>query len=348
MRPDEPLPQKLHKRLSELLEDGERAIIHLPTDIGPDGVYGQQWLSVTDRRLVLFPDGDGAQPRIVRLKDIGAARAEALVGNGVFEVTTNGRVEQLFRYSNSLAPHFVKLAKAIEDHVKRDKPFNAEALKDTDDQKRCAKCGRVLPHWTDICIACVKKSQVLLRVFKYAAPYKWHVAAAAGLMFLGTAAGLGWPYLMKPFVDGVLLGKPSKPGLPLLTEDARFHLLFVLLLVWIGLRVVTTLMEMARMVVVAYLGGRITRDVRAELYEHLQRLTLRYYDKKQSGALISRMTRDTDSVWHLVVDISQEFLTQLITFVGIGVMLFILRWQLALLILIPAPFVVFGTVFFWR
>jgi ATP-binding cassette subfamily B protein len=348
MLPDESLPSDLEARLHGLLEDGEEVVIHLPTDIGTDGVYGKQWLSVTSERLVLFTDGDGAEPRIVHLKDVDAARADALVGNGVFEVTTDGKVHQLFRYSNSLAAPFVKLAKAIEDHVKREKPFNVAALKDRDDQKRCPKCGRVLPHWTDICIACVKKSQVLLRVWKYAMPYRLHVVAAGSLMLLGTVAELGWPYLMKPFMDGVLLGYPNSAGATTLGEPGRFRLLFILLMVWIGLRVATTGMEMTRMIVVAWLGGGITRDVRAELYEHLQRLTLRYYDRKQSGALISRMTRDTDNVWHLIVDISQEFVTQLVTFVGIGVMLFVLRWQLAVLILIPAPLVVVGTIFFWR
>jgi len=348
MEQPQELPLEVESGVRRLLGGGEEIVYSLATDIGEDGRYGQQWLVVTNQRLLLMsPDGDGRPRQDLPIKDIDSARIDNLVGNGIFEVTTNGTVHQVLRYSNTLATDFAKLARAIERYAKDNKPLDPEALRTREDQKRCEKCGRVLPPWTDVCIACMKQHRTILRLMRYAFKYKWHMVGATLLTFVGVGAGVLGPWLIKPFVDQVLNGHTAK-GTGTLPTEARLHLLGLLMLAWIGLEIITRSATAVRSLVVAWMGGRVLRDIRAAMFAQLQRLTLKYFDQKKSGALISRATHDVERVNVLIVDISQELASQVCMLIGIGIMLMMLSWRLALLVLLPAPLVVVSTLTFSR
>ncbi|MFQ6132812.1 MAG: ABC transporter transmembrane domain-containing protein [Armatimonadota bacterium] len=349
--PEQPeeLPPDVESSVRRLLDGDDEIVYSIASDIGQDGRYGQQWLVVTKRRLLLMtPDGDGRPRHDIPIKEIDAARIDNLVGNGMFEVVTNGRVHQVVRYSNTLATDFAKLARAIERQVKEEKPIDPEALRSREDEKRCDKCGRVLPVWTDVCIACMKKHRTILRILRYALPYKWHVLSAMLLTLVGSATAVVGPYLIKPFTNEVLFagGTPTRPGT--LTIDERLGILSWLVGVWILLEVVARAATVVRGLVVAWMGGRVLRDMRAQLFAQLQRLTLKYFDQKKSGALISRATHDVERVYMLIVDLSQELAHELSMLIGIAVVLSWLSWKLALLVLLPAPLVVLSTLWFSR
>ncbi len=98
----------------------------------------------------------------------------------------------------------------------------------------------------------------------------------------------------------------------------------------------------------AALGNRITHNVRCELYQHLQYLSLRFFDKRQMGSVISRVNQDTGQLQQFLVFGSQDLLRNCLMIVGISTMLFIINWKLALFVLAPAPLVVFVTRHFWK
>src|SRR5438552_15674231 len=87
----------------------------------------------------------------------------------------------------------------------------------------------------------------------------------------------------------------------------------------------------------AVLGEWVARDLRAELYEHLQRLSLAFFSRKRTGSLITRVTADTDRLWDFlafgVVDVSLS----LVQLAGLGVVLLTLDWRLGLAMTIAVP-----------
>ena len=89
----------------------------------------------------------------------------------------------------------------------------------------------------------------------------------------------------------------------------------------------------------ASLGNKITHDIRCELYQHLQYLSLRFFDKRQMGAVVSRVNQDTGQLQQFLVWASQDIINDLLLIVGIGTLLFILNWRLALIVFVPAPFI---------
>ena len=85
------------------------------------------------------------------------------------------------------------------------------------------------------------------------------------------------------------------------------------------------------------LGEFVARDLRTELYEHLQRLSLSFYARKKTGGLITRVSSDTDRLWEFlafgIVDVSLSA----VMLAGLGVVLVNLDWRLGLVMIVPVP-----------
>lgn len=89
-------------------------------------------------------------------------------------------------------------------------------------------------------------------------------------------------------------------------------------------------------------GWNVVADLRKYIYEHLQRLSLRFYEDKQTGQLMSRVINDTDLFEQLIAHAIPDVLVNVITLVAISAVLFNLNWILALLSLVPIPLVIFS------
>jgi ATP-binding cassette subfamily B protein len=169
---------------------------------------------------------------------------------------------------------------------------------------------------------------------------------AAGLFLLAlcnTTLGLVPPYLQRPLMDSVLV--PAGVPRPL---EQRVALLGILVLALLGTRICSSAIGASQGWLAAVLGNRITHDIRCKLYRHLQYLSLRFFDKRQLGTVISRVNQDTGQLQGFLVDGSQDFIINLLMIVGIGVMLFIMNWRLALFVFVPAPIVVTFSASFWK
>src|SRR3954452_17652362 len=94
---------------------------------------------------------------------------------------------------------------------------------------------------------------------------------------------------------------------------------------------------LVRLRYMAVLGEWVARDLRAELYEHIQRLSLSFFSRKKTGSLITRVTADTDRLWEFiafgVVDVSLS----MVMLVGLGTVLLTLDWRLGLVMTLPVP-----------
>jgi subfamily B ATP-binding cassette protein MsbA len=78
-------------------------------------------------------------------------------------------------------------------------------------------------------------------------------------------------------------------------------------------------------------------DIRTRLYSHLQRLSLSYYEGRQTGEIMSRLTGDVNAMEQLITGVSDQVLTEVLGLVITLIILFTLSWQLALVALIPVP-----------
>jgi len=92
----------------------------------------------------------------------------------------------------------------------------------------------------------------------------------------------------------------------------------------------------------------LVADMRVRVYDHLQKLSLRYYQDKQTGQLMSRTTNDTATFETLIAHAVPDLLANILVVLGVAIVLFIKNTYLALFTLIPVPFLVLGSWIFTK
>ncbi len=311
------------------------------TDLDLLGNYAAQWLAVTGSDVLVL--SDGAAPEIVLklpLREASAYRAASGVGSGLLQACVDGAYIDVLRYSNRRAFRFEKIARKLDRHLGGE-PIEIRA-EDQIDPRRCPRCGLVLEFVADTCPQCVSRRAVLLRMWKLMSGYRPAAAAMMILLLVGISLDLVSPQLTRFLVDNVLAGGAET------VAGRQLHLLMMVVLVLAAVQVVRQAVNFVNGRVGSRVGTAITHDMRSRLMAHLQQLSVGFYDRQQTGALVGRVAYDTESLQGFINQLTGGFLLQAIMLAGVGAMMFSIDVRLALLTLVPAPLVVVGTALFWR
>ena len=161
---------------------------------------------------------------------------------------------------------------------------------------------------------------------------------------VATVAELIPPYVTKLIVDDVLV----LPEGVEVEYDERLGLLGWLVLVLVGIRLLTWGAEWAHGWTVTWLSARVTADIRSQLYRRLELLSLQFYDKRQVGAVMSRVTTDSSRLQMFLVDGLPYIVIEAMMLLGILAALFMMSWSLAILVLIPVPLIMIWGYAFYR
>ena len=105
-------------------------------------------------------------------------------------------------------------------------------------------------------------------------------------------------------------------------------------------------MSYAQTYLTGWVGERILADLRNRLFDHLQRLSLGFFERNRAGVIISRLTNDMEAIDQLVTDGVTSLVQNTLTLVGTAILLFILDWRLALATLLVIPFMSIATIIF--
>jgi ABC-type multidrug transport system fused ATPase/permease subunit len=164
-------------------------------------------------------------------------------------------------------------------------------------------------------------------------PYRTRTLLSVVSLLLATATALAPPFLSKYALD----------------DGIRRHDLGALW--WIvGAFLVAGLLNWAMSYAQTYLTGwvgeRILADLRTRLFNHLQRLSLGFFERNRAGVIISRLTNDVEAIDQLVTDGVTSLVQNTLTLVGTAILLFILDWRLALATLLVIPFMSIATIIF--
>ena len=325
-------------RLLGVLPDGEEELIRVQADLDEKGDFGNQWVVVTPKRVLVQQNGSVED---IPIDEIALARTEGLIGGARLEIHRKEKPTVHVPYSKTLAQKFSETTRGIEQLRKGQDFFINANL----DRTTCESCGRLLPEKNGICPACLNKLATLGRIASYLKPYKGRAIILAIASVITTVAELLPPYITKLIVDDVLV---LAEGVEILQAD-RVTLLGWLVMALVGIRLITWGAEWAHGWTVTWLSAKVTADIRSALYKRLELLSLQFYDKRQVGALMSRVTSDSSRLQHFLVDGLPYLIIEAMMLIGILVALFMMSWSLALLVLIPVPMIIiWGFVFYMR
>jgi len=357
------LPKALEEKLSSAMKAGEVAAA-VSTDLDPSGCFGEEWLVLTGTALSVYASSSHGFVSRVELKfeEIKTATADNLVGGGALLAAVDGKSIEVLRYSNAQQRKFHRIAKYINDlksykldleksqrgeKDKAGKPIEAPKEQpllesDKDDQRRCPTCKLLLPEGSKVCPACMSKGKALRRMMVYLKPHKRQIVLIWITMIFGLFFSLVPVYLTRPLTDQVL--NPVNHPRPL---EERLRLLGWLVLTLGGVQFVGQAVAVWRGRMASNLGQQLSHELRNDVFRHLQTLSLKFFDKRPPGTLISRVTRDTEALEGALVESIQIFFSNIFLFIGIGIVLLCMNWKLTLLVFIPAPVVLVLSKLFW-
>ncbi|NIQ88889.1 MAG: lipid A export permease/ATP-binding protein MsbA [Deltaproteobacteria bacterium] len=164
----------------------------------------------------------------------------------------------------------------------------------------------------------------------------WHRLAIAMVCMVGVAiCTAALPYLVQPVLDDIFIQKKA--------EMLKF-LSIVVFLVF----TMKALTEWGHAYLMSYVGQRIVAHLRQQLYDHLQRLPLSFFDRMPTGLLMSRVTNDVNLIQGAVSNAITGLLKDPLTLVGLLAVMFARDWQLSLIAMVVLPFAFFPVVKFGR
>jgi ATP-binding cassette subfamily B protein len=322
--------------------------VALAADMSVEGSYGEQWLLIDDRFLYVASraqadDPTGPQePRLnfrFALDKIEDAQIEPCVGAALLKIKTcdNGLTSHetiLLHFSNELTERFALVAHYLRQRAKEGRAALAPDF--SSDGQRCLSCGkRLLDPSLKVCPNCIKRGQVMRRLFMMAKPFWGKGSVHMGLMLAGVLVDLMPPYLTRTLIDQVL------------TSHAHISWLAWLVTGLLGLQVVRVVITITDSLLINRISSSFAADVREKMFAHLKNLSQDFFDRNETGRLLTRINQDTEELQGLINQMA-SFLLYAVLVVGIGVVLFSMAPSLGFFVLVPAPFVIVATLFYHR
>lgn len=177
------------------------------------------------------------------------------------------------------------------------------------------------------------KDQVvtLLRLLKYALPFKGFIALILTMLVLSTLAGVATPFLVMIFIDDYLT--PS-----IFPENE----IMLLIIAFVGVTVGGVIATYFQTYFLQYLAIRVIQQIRIDAFRKIGELGMRYFDRVPGGSVVSRLTNDTEAIIQMFIGVLATFLMAGFMMVSSFVMMIILDIRLAMLagLLIPIILVV--------
>jgi ABC-type multidrug transport system, ATPase and permease components len=171
----------------------------------------------------------------------------------------------------------------------------------------------------------MKPASLLLKLTKR---YTWSIAVTILTMLGLVAAQLIIPWLIRALINTLSTSSLAGP-----TLDSITRLSGIALLVFIA----RGFMQYVRSFQAHIAGWGVVADSRKLVYQQLQRLSLRYYEDKQTGQLMSRVINDTELFERMIAHALPDVFVNVVTLIGVSAILFSMSWKLTLLTMVPIP-----------
>ncbi|WP_324778995.1 cyanophycin metabolism-associated ABC transporter [Thiobacillus sedimenti] len=332
--PSANVPDAWRAALGPQLEPGEQVLATLELDLDPRLAFAAGLVVLTSGRLLArTPGREGweAWPLEAGLalqhRDHGGVGtlelhdARARLAAWRFTLAHNVSAVRLHdRFAEQLAAHLAGTPTAPREEL------------------ACPTCGAPLEPEQEECPVCSRELReapstwTLLRLWRFARPYKHPLLAGFVLTLASTGATLVPPYLTIPLMDEVLI--PYGQGHPIDTG-----LVALLLAGLLASAVVAWGLGWARTYILALVSERIGADLRTTTYEHLLQLSLEYFGGKRTGDLMARIGSETDRINVFLSLHLLDFATDVLMIAMTAAILFSINPALALVTLLPLPFI---------
>jgi len=177
-------------------------------------------------------------------------------------------------------------------------------------------------------------------VLGYLGQVKWRLAGASLCLVGVIALQLLAPWPLKFIFDYILLGKPLSPTFSFLDGLLQHGALFSLIVISSSIAVIAMLgglLSYLQIYTTSKIGYELVYTIRRELFTHLQRLSLSFHTQSRTGEILTKLSSDTTTLRDVFADWVLTLAAHLLTLTGMLVIMFLLNWQLSLVVFISLP-----------
>ena len=192
-------------------------------------------------------------------------------------------------------------------------------------------------------------SRLMARLLKYLRPYRWQVLIALVAIFLKSFADVLGPYLTKVAIDRYLApakGASSSAGAWDWLSSRPIIGIAQIAALYVGLLVMTFVLEFLQTYFMQWTGQKVMFDLRRQIFRHLQRLHVAFFDRNPVGRLVTRVTTDVDALNEMFTSGVVSIFEDLFVLVGILGIMLCMNWKLALITFAVLPLIAVATKIF--
>lgn len=232
---------------------------------------------------------------------------------------------------------------AVFEAVKTGKELTEELLRGEKEEEYCSKCGTMYPDpERKICPRCMNKSSVFFRALSYFKPYAASIAGMFVCIMATALLNLIWPYLNGTILyDKVLARDPA--FLDFLNLPAGKYVTALLLVVLSMFMTKLSLQVFG--IIQGVLNARIIPGVvmklKTDVFDAMGRLSMGFYNSKQTGNLMTRVMGDSEEVTGFFLDDLPYMASNILSLVATAVIMLRINWKLAVPVLVWIPVVLF-------
>jgi len=190
-------------------------------------------------------------------------------------------------------------------------------------------------------------SRLMRRLLKYLRPYRWQVAIALVSIVMKAGADVLGPYMVKVAIDRYLAPvKGADSGLWSWLSPRPMTGIAQISSIYFGLLAMTFVFEFLQTYFMQWTGQKIMFDLRSQIFRHLQRMHVAFYDKNPVGRLVTRVTTDVDALNDMFTSGVVSIFEDVFVLAGILAIMLCMNWKLALVTFAVLPFIMIATKIF--
>src|SRR2546426_1834376 len=324
------LPPELRRQIEHAWQ-GAPVQLYALADLDQGLRLTEAWLALGPRHIAVAKrESDGWHVRSIERSGIEAVReAPGLSANTLTILGAPGEPAlALLRYTHRQRRAFENIRFVLEEQVNG----HPRELADGEADRLYAE-SVARPIRDAQALVSGRQTAVIRRLLGYLRPYRRQLTLGMAAATVITLVSRIPPYLAGYLIDRVV--RPAQAGTLSLARAGTIAALAVAAMAAVYL--VKQAAAYVRLRLMAILGEWVARDLRDQLYEHIQRLSLSFFSRKRTGSLITRVSADTDRLWEFlafgIVDVSLS----LVQLLGLGTVLLSLDWRLGLVMTLPVP-----------
>ncbi|MFH1378026.1 MAG: ABC transporter ATP-binding protein [Planctomycetota bacterium] len=362
----DPLPDAFETAAQALGQTAESRRITALSPLTRTGAAGTAALIVSDQAVsVLEQNGSETVETVIHapMSSIQGMRLHPLTGGGVIVMKVDGDTRETLRTLPGAAGLFGGIAGAVDKHIakpapafkpkKKDvepvvKPVESKPLDFTEAVEKYKedfrdKYKEIIPeHWS-ISGKKMTRRAIVLRVLEFAKGFHHQLIFLFVLITTVSAMQLIGPFITKWLIDDVFGSTAALSG----AAGLPFKLLLAVGLMFFVM-IVNASLHIVHGRLAAKVGADITHGIRMRAFSHLETLSLSYFNKHQTGAIMSRINSDTQQLQGFLTDGVQYTLSSILLLIFTVSVLLWMDWRLGLLVLLPMPFAVIISKLVWR